>query len=509
LPAHRFLLTTVSTLALGTFTACLVSEVTSAYDDDENDDTTFAGTVDPKADTVTTTAYRSGCKGPIRTGSYALHGDVVLPAGVMAGAYVVVTDEKIAAVATIAPTGMSIVETDGFIFPGLIDGHGHVEYNDVALADLGKRYKNRDQWPNAALYQTLVKDPKNAVSDAGFQCEGIRHGEERALVGGTTAIQGTPATACARSLVRNLESTNFCQDRVRQNVMDVSGFDRSIGGKPSFADSIKSDLAAGKLDAYVLHIGEGIDAHAEGEWATVKSLGLDRPELVMIHAAALTEADFAEAGAVGAKVVWSPLSNLLLYGKTTDVPAAMRKGVLVSLGSDWAPSGSANLLGELKVADRVNKGLWGGVITDAQLVQMVTINPAITFGLDDFVGSIAPGKYADLMVVARKPGATAYRSLIDARPQDVRLVTISGDALFGTTQMMDALGKTGDYELIDTCGSPRAIDVTVTAKDVTSGTETLAQSESKLATVDTRLTPIVDCTDASMRKAFAGTPLAY
>src|SRR6185295_12191238 len=116
--------------------------------------------------------------------------------------------------------------------------------------------------------------------------------------------------------------------------------------------------AADRIDAVVVHIGEGIDEHARAEWDIIKSLGMNTPELVMIHAAAFTRAEFKETAAAGAKVVWSPLSNLLLYGGTADVPTAMTEGVLVSLGADWAPSGSANLLGELKVADRVNKTLW-------------------------------------------------------------------------------------------------------------------------------------------------------
>src|SRR5207248_6688725 len=99
-----------------------------------------------------------------------------------------------------------------------------------------------------------------------------------------------------------------------------------------------------------------------------------------------------------------------------------------------------------------------------------------------------------------------YRSLINARPQDVLLVTISGDALFGVQSMMDAAGKMGDYEVIDACGSPRAIDVTVTAHDVTSGTEKLSDVEAKLASVNPNHTPVIDCNaDALARKAYAGT----
>jgi cytosine/adenosine deaminase-related metal-dependent hydrolase len=485
--------------------ACIADELEGAFDDEDNDDTLSDG----KADSVTASGYRSGCNAPIRTGSYALHGDVVTPGGVKTNYYVVVTDEKISAVQSTKPTGMSIVETGGVIFPGLIDGHGHVEYNHIPLADLGKRYGDRDQWPSASLYKTLVKDPKNAVTTAGIQCEALRHGEARALVGGTTAIQGTPAVSCARSLVRNIESTNFCQDKIRQNVMDISGFDRSISGKPSFTQSIKADIAAKRLDAFIVHAGEGIDAHAKAEWGQLKDQKLNVPQLVMIHAAAFDAQQFGEIADAGAKVIWSPLSNLLLYGKTADIKSALAAGVLVSLGSDWAPSGSANLLGELKVADRVNQKLWNGSITDEELVQMVTINPATTFGWEKFVGSIEVGKYADLLVVAKKSGATAYRSLIDARPQDVKLVTISGDALFGDASALDTLGKTGDYETIDACGTPKAIDVTVKASDVTNAGEKFADIESKLKAVNAKMTPAIDCTDDEARKAFVGTPMAY
>ena len=50
--------------------------------------------------------------------------------------------------------------------------------------------------------------------------------------------------------------------------------------------------------------------------------------------------------------MWSPFSNLWLYGDTTDVSSARRHGLRVCLGSDWTPSGTRNLLGELKVATR-------------------------------------------------------------------------------------------------------------------------------------------------------------
>ncbi|MCC6899003.1 MAG: amidohydrolase family protein [Polyangiaceae bacterium] len=477
----------------------------NAFDDDENDELVGDG-IGGKADG--NGQYRV-CE-PIRSGKYALKGKIYTPTGLVNG-YLVIDGEKIAEVRKTAPTDTSVkvIDTAGYIYPGLIDGHGHVEYNHVPLADLGRRYKNRDEWPNAKLYQTLVKDPKNAVTAAGLKCEGLKHGEVRALVGGTTAIQGTPQTSCVRHLVRNLEQPNFCQDKVRQNVMNISGFNRSISGKPSFADSVKKDIADGKLDAVAVHCAEGIDEHAREEWDYLETYELDVPELVMIHGAGLKQAELEAAAAVGAKMVWSPLSNMLLYGATSDVPTAMAAGVTVSLGADWAPSGSANLLWELKVADKVNKYLWNSSLTDKNLVDFVTINAAKVWALDKFIGSIEVGKYADLLVIdaPASTSVTPERVLIDAKPKNVKLVAISGDALFGDPKLLDSLGKQGDYELIDACGVQRAIDVTVTAADVSKGKQKLSEVEAKLVAVNPKLTPVIDCENDEMVAAFKGTSL--
>ena len=89
----------------------------------------------------------------------------------------------------------------------------------------------------------------------------------------------------------------------------------------------------------------------------------------------------------------------------------------------------------------------------------------------------------------------------------MKLVTISGDALFGDPKYLDALGKQGDYELIDACGVQRAIDVTVTAADVSKGKQKLAEVESKLLAVNPKLTPVIDCENDEMDAAFKGTPL--
>src|SRR5207302_9853632 len=100
-------LRTVLPLALA---ACAVDDSgdTSPFSDDESNDPT--DDTYGKAD-GSTPHYRDGCSAPaVHTGSYALGGDIVTPTGVVTNGWLVITDEKIAAIRTSSqgkPTGMT------------------------------------------------------------------------------------------------------------------------------------------------------------------------------------------------------------------------------------------------------------------------------------------------------------------------------------------------------------------------------------------------------------------
>ena len=150
----------------------------------------------------------------------------------------------------------------------------------------------------------------------------------------------------------------------------------------------------------------------------------------------------------------------MLYGKTTNVYDAIAAGLLISLGTDWTPSGSRSLLHELKVADaalrdvRVLGGPRGQVprfsrpggedAIDQALADMVTRNPALALRWYDLVGSVAPGKVADLLLLRRSgpesggsPGV--YRELIEATDRNVELVLVGGQPRAGDVDLMTAL----------------------------------------------------------------------
>ncbi len=136
-----------------------------------------------------------------------------------------------------------------------------------------------------------------------------------------------------------------------------------------------------------------------------------------------------------------------------DPPCAA--GVKVALGSDWSPSGSKNLLNELKIAKAVNDAQGLG-LSDRDIVAMATSSPAAIVKWDKLVGVLAPGRRADLTVIRAGAGLDPYAALIAARETDVVLVMIDGRPVVGAPALMAALGAMG--ETLQVGGLPRVID---------------------------------------------------
>ena len=128
----------------------------------------------------------------------------------------------------------------------------------------------------------------------------------------------------------------------------------------------------------LLHLSEGTNASARRHFENLQfspnkwALG---PSLCGIHCVALQKPDFAIMKQKGASMVWSPFSNLLLYGQTADIKSAKASGITMALGSDWSPSGSKNLMGELKVA-KLYSDANGILFSDYELLAMATKNAA-------------------------------------------------------------------------------------------------------------------------------------
>ncbi len=162
----------------------------------------------------------------------------------------------------------------------------------------------------------------------------------------------------------------------------------------------------------------------------------------MIHAVGLTPADYADMAKNGTALIWSPRSNITLYGDTALVTEAQRAGVLIALGTDWMPTGSMNLLRELQCASTFSKTYLNDFFSDQQLWLMVTANAAAATAMDDKIGVLAAGKVGDVSIFNGKTNKD-FRAIIDAGAGDVVLVLRAGKVLYGDDAVVSTIPGSG------------------------------------------------------------------
>lgn len=134
----------------------------------------------------------------------------------------------------------------------------------------------------------------------------------------------------------------------------------------------------------------------------IARLDLFNPNLVAVHMTALLPGEIEALARVNAHVVHCPESNMKLASGMCPVQALLRAGVNVALGTDGAASNNdLDMLAEMRTAALLAKA----IAEDATAVpahtalRMATLNGARALGLEERVGSLAPGKLADVIAV--------------------------------------------------------------------------------------------------------------
>jgi cytosine/adenosine deaminase-related metal-dependent hydrolase len=188
----------------------------------------------------------------------------------------------------------------------------------------------------------------------------------------------------------------------------------------------------------------------------LESEGFVRPGVVIDHGLALSRQDFQSMARMNVGLVWSPRSNISLYGVTTDVLAAKQEGVTTALSPDWSPSGSDGMLEELKYAATWNAGQVSSVFDDSDLVKMATTIPAALAGVGDKIGSLREGFYADVLVIKGEV-TLPFHQITHSDPVNVRLVVVNGMPLYGDLDLMNRLLPGNQVESLRICGSDKGL----------------------------------------------------
>ena len=363
---------------------------------------------------------------------------------------------------------------DGVVTPALINAHEHLTYSNIAPQPASPvRYDYRNQWRKG-----LDGKPKITVA-ATQSAETVWFGAMRHALGGVGSISGDEGSPKA-GVTRFLDKTDPLQGGLASKAVDVSVFplgdtSEPTGGAKACTDFKPQDSQAtiDGDDPYEPHVSEGVSARSHLEFTCLNGsagapLNVVKKQTAMIHGVALTPADIASMASNGTGLVWSPRSNISLYGFTASVTTMARAGVQIALGTDWTPSGSTSLLRELNCAASFNTTNLGGFFSDYQLYRMVTEDAAGVLDRDAKIGKLAVGFFGDV-TIWNGAGKAPFAAVTTATLPDIALVLRGGASITGEAAAVDALspdGGAGCEALTDCLASHKVCSKRETGLDV-------------------------------------------
>jgi len=165
--------------------------------------------------------------------------------------------------------------------------------------------------------------------------------------------------------------------------------------------------------------------------------GLATPHLCTAHCVWVSEREQALLAERDVKVMHCPSSNLKLGSGLAPVTEMRARGISVSLGADGAACNNRlDMFDEMRLAATLQAvRSHPGALTARDALWMATREGARALGLTDELGSIEPGKRADLILVERDrphlaPDADVWSTLVyAARGADVRMTMVDGEVL--------------------------------------------------------------------------------
>ena len=407
---------------------------------------------------------------------------------VMEGAAIAVGGDRIIAVgpdAEIAATHAGAEEIDArgmAAIPGLIDGHSHAGHGLVrslgagdgkawydACAEIYARGSTVEFWraeARLALLERLKAGVTTAVSLLGggddvYRTDDPAHGDAHCDATRESGLRTMlavgpgrrpfphrfrrpdgPARDVAVTFERQIEVS---EDLIRRR-NDIRG-DRTgvclimpVYHAAELAEA-KSEIEAMAETVADLRARHDTlftqDGHRNGTVAIARRLGLLGPFALLSHSVDLTRADFAALAETGAHVVHNPSAIMSIYGRCP-APELIEQGVTVCLGSDaGAPDRGFDMFRHMAQCMHYHRRHFRNpsYMPPGKVLEMTTIDAAHALGLQDDLGSLEPGKKADIVLMDMRkphlwpPNMPVTRLAHFANAADVDTVVVAGRVL--------------------------------------------------------------------------------
>ncbi|MFH0926797.1 MAG: amidohydrolase family protein [bacterium] len=332
---------------------------------------------------------------------------------------------------------------DSIIMPGLVNLHTHLEYSHL-----------KPTTPISSFVDWIIDLIKQVRNQTGSDYQrGVEKGINELITSGTTCVGEIMAKGCSLDYLLNSKLRGIVYEEIiglREDEAKLIFHDKfkkinlqkkinndliTIGLSSHSPYTVSSHLLkmVGGLDKKMptcIHIAESkaesdFIRYAKGElvdkfmpfvgWGDIKfngrscssikyidSLGIIKPNTLLIHCVNLDEEDIAIIKARKASVCLCPRSNGILGNGQAPVIKLIESNIKLGLGTDsLASNTSMNLFEEMeyiltsfKLAQEEKK-----IVSSKKLIELGTIGGARCLGMNDLIGSLGSGKKADLIVV--------------------------------------------------------------------------------------------------------------
>lgn len=317
-----------------------------------------------------------------------------------------ISDGRIVALGEGGPADELFAES--VILPGLVNAHTHLEYSRMSGFGDGKPF---GPWIEEHIRRKAALDhPADSLVQS---LEGARI----SLAGGVTTVAdccyaGTVADAALATGLRAIVYLEGFSDwgnlgERMADALDVLPTDELVtaGLSPHAPFTVTLDDYAVMI-ALARERGLPIATHMLESARETQHLDefehLLGPDTVLIHGVFMTPADIALAAELDVPVIHCPRSNALLGCGTAPIPELLAAGVRVGLGTDSPASAMVfDMWEEMRAAVMMARARAGraDALTAAQALRMATLGGAEAIGLADEIGSLTPGKAADVTVL--------------------------------------------------------------------------------------------------------------
>ena len=356
---------------------------------------------------------------------------------------IVVTDNKKPCLGELAISGEKIVspgllpkglvldlKKKSYVYPALINTHDHLQGN----------YRPAIGPPEGTFYLTWQPWDKDLKASATFAERSKLSREElytlssyKCIFSGVTTVNDHFPHALNHNILPKLPIRAINEYGLAH---ECTSYDLKWGSgvKEEHEKAVKNNWP------FITHLCEGFDAESMHSVGTLEKLGILDKHCLFIHCISLSDEDIKKIARAGASISLCCSSNMLMFNVTAKIRKMIKAGVNLTIGTDSSASGPANLLEEIKNIRQLYQKMFGEDLSPKKIFEMVTINSARAFWMQDRIGSLDEGKLGDILVLKAR-NDDPYENLAGASMKDIELLTLAGKPIYGEMRFFDIFGE--------------------------------------------------------------------